>query len=422
MLKKVLILPVFLVLAVFFLAADAPNRRIFIEGTARSIEHIEYFSRNFNAEALGTGYHVADNRSDAGYVFRFNVIPNTDNLNDHNDNHYYDDNRYVIQISLIDNTSNYEILTFDFFFSTLDEMYQYNQFLFLRAVSFIPPFTETEVIKIETIVETVIDDSWRNKWLYFRLSMDYPVTFYALQPTGLVGGEGGEIGVYAGSFNNPTRVSPEDNKILALPGWTLGLEAQFFNNFALELNFQFSMGDTRTAGFLNIAAAAELKFPIKFFNNFMIEPYATFAYPLRVSEIFSKFPPFTVGGGIQVGTKADSRGAFFIDIKYLFSFSEAAMRNPYGELFPNPPEIHYRRSVLGFAVGYKIGLISRSPAPSHRVVSVAPVVPVVPVVPVIVNVPVPEPVVIPEPEPEPVMIPEPRIETEQHGSIQIFYF
>ena len=124
------------------------------------------------------------------------------------------------------------------------------------------------------------------------------------------------------------------------------------------------MGDTRNDTFINLLAGAELKFPIKYFENFMIEPYAAFALPLMVSDIFHDFPPFALGGGLQFGTKGGKNGALFVDIKYMLCLTDAVMFNPYGELFPKPSVIHYQRFVIGLGVGYKFGFIDRY-VPSH---------------------------------------------------------
>jgi len=316
--------------------------------------------RNFNAEAVGMGFPVTNNRGNAGYIFKFDVLPAATRPNV-----TQDDNQFVIKITFINNTDNLEILSFDFFFNNLDEMYEYNQFLFFRATRYIPPATERIVVVQEVAPQEEEEEpeaprftgnDWRNKWIYLRTSIDYPVTFYALQPNGLIGG----IGVYDGSFEQPDRTSPEDNKILAMPGVTLGLEFHVFKHFTVETNLQLCMGDTRRNNFINNAAGLELKYPFKLIDNFMIEPYGTFVYPVTVSEVFAEFPPFLLGGGIQIGAKGGEYGAFIVDIKYLHSLEDAVMTNPYGELYPNPSGIHYKRSMIKFGIGYKLGFGTRN--------------------------------------------------------------
>jgi len=354
--KKTLFFTVLLLLAISSFAQDIPNRYIFIEGTAEKAEHYDFFLRNFQMEAAAAGYTVTESKEEASHTVLFNVGPNT--KTDSNE----DDNLYVIKISLVSNADDFEILFFDFFFTDLDEMYVHNRNLFQTATLNIPPFTEDDMIVIEPL-----DNRWKNKWIYFRLSFDYPITFYLLQNDGLIG----ERGLYYGDFNDPARVTPIGHEIMAMPGLTAGLEFQLLNFLSLELNFQMSLGDTRDNKFINMAAGAELKFPIKF-KNTMLVPYGAFTYPLKKSDIFTEFPLYAVGGGIQFCARGGKHGAFFVDIKYMFSFSDAVMKNPYlvyGEnkqLAPNPSEIHYKRSVIGIGIGYKIGFFNKKEKPKKE--------------------------------------------------------
>ena len=357
--KKILFLTVFLSLAVSSFAEETiPNRYIFIEGTANRADHLEFFMTNFKAEAFGAGYTVTGTKNESAYTVSFKVSPNM--VTDPDGTRRQpspEENQYVIKISLIRNSDEFEVLVFDFFFSSLDEMYEYNRSLFLRAVSTIPPLTEDDLIVVQ------INDTWRNKWLYFRLSFDYPITFYVLQGKGLFK----DVGLfYDDGDPDHFRTAPLDHKIIAMPGVSAGVEGQFLDFMSVELNFQGSFGDTRSNTFFNMALGAEVKFPLKFFSNLVLAPYGTFVYHLNVSDIFKDFPPFAVGGGIQVSTRGGmDAGAFFLDVKYLFSFSDAVMKNPYldfpegKQLYPSPTVIHYQRSVIGIGVGYKYGLFDR---------------------------------------------------------------
>ena len=40
-------------------------------------------------------------------------------------------------------------------------------------------------------------------------------------------------------------------------------------------------------------------------------------------------------------------------------FGDVGRINPHGDLYPNPKVIHYRRSVIGLGIGYKVGFIDR---------------------------------------------------------------
>ena len=324
-------------------SAGAQDISIYFEGTASLEHHRQYFLNNFSMEAEALGYIVTEERTEADYIFNFNVEPIGRTPI-----------RYNIQISLFQNETGSRLVTFGWEFTTLEEMYYWNQYLFLQAMILWPRPLETEIITLEPeviVITEPINDDWRNRRLYLRLSVNYPVTFYALQGNGLIGG----AGVYHGSFDSPDMIMPLDNRIFALPGATVGLEWHLLNWLSLEVNFQISLGDTITNDFINMIAGAELKFPLKP-GAFMLEPYLAFSYNINKSEVFAEFPDYAVGGGIQIGIKGGNRGAFFIDINYMYSFDEAVLKNPYGELYPHPAIIYFRRSVIGLGIGYKWGI------------------------------------------------------------------
>jgi hypothetical protein len=53
-------------------------------------------------------------------------------------------------------------------------------------------------------------------------------------------------------------------------------------------------------------------------------------------------------------------GSFFIDINYMHSFGDALLFNPYADLYPDPPVIHYQHFVIGVGIGYKFGFFDRN--------------------------------------------------------------
>ena len=366
--KKILFFTLLLPLAAASFSQDKiPNKFIFIEGTADRADFHEYFMTNFKEEAFGAGYTVTGSKREAAHTVKFSVFQNmimgTDGIQ-----HQAPpgNNQYIIKIRLLRNSDDFEIIVFDVFFDNLEEMYEYNQFLFLKAVSNIPPITEDDMIVVQEQGQ-VIDDSWKNKWLYFRASFDYPITFYELQSEGLIGG----IGLYEGTFDDPIRTAPIDHKVLAMPGATLGVEGQVFDFLSVELNYQLNLGDTRDNTFINMALAAEVRYNFKYFDNFVLAPYAAFVYHFHVSPIFKEFPTFAAGGGIQACTRGGKDGAFFVDVNYMISFpGDAVMHNPYLEfaedkrLYPKPDVVHYKRSVIGIGIGYKFGFLDRKEKPA----------------------------------------------------------
>jgi hypothetical protein len=344
--KNGLFFTIFLLLAASSFAQDMRHRYLYIEGTAERTEHLNFFKSNFAMEADGCGYIVTNSREEAIHTLQFNVVSANDP----------DYEQYIISLSLIRNTDNAQLVSFDFVFADLNEVQSFIRTLFLNSVTSIPlPLLTEENLHLAR------GNHWY-KWIYLRASFDYPITFYLLQPVGLKGG----IGLFYTdpSKGEETRTAPIGHEIIAMPGATLGAEFHLLNFMSLELDLQLGMGDTRDNSFINMAIATELKFPIKL-RNVMLVPYGAFSYALNVSPIFSEFPPFAAGGGIQVCARAGKRGIIFVDAQYMFSFSDAVMHNPYlafpdeQQLYPEPAIIHYKRSQLGIGIGYKFGIIDR---------------------------------------------------------------
>jgi len=364
--KKVYFVVFLAFFAVFSYADDvieAPNNNIFVEGTACRIDHSEFFQINFYNEAKALGYTITEDKSEAGYIYRYNVIPNMVMYNDGVERQAPpDEPQYVIQMSVIRNEDDFEVLSYSFLFTELDEIYEYNQFLFFRANL---PFAEGE----EKVVYVSPDTSWKNKWIYLRVSFDYPITVYELNDKNLYK----EKSVYNGDISNPDQVSiPLNHRVNMRPGATIGVEIQFLNFMSAEVNFQINFGDTFNNWFLNTAFGAQLKFPLKFVNSLILEPYAAYSHLVgKTSPKFKDFPRDLFGGGIQVCTKGGKNGAFFIDVNYMYSIKkQAAMINPYKTtpiedtdgvkyLFQNPQNINFNRFVIGLSAGYKYGLFNR---------------------------------------------------------------
>ena len=274
-----------------------------------------------------------------------------------------DEPQFILQLTLINNTDNSEVLSYDFPYTDIQDMNMFTLSLFI-LVAFNIPEEENPVISVITAPE---NDAWRNKWLYVRASVDCPVTIYELKrddPT-LYRGQA----MYAGSdIENPDRAAPLDHKYVAMPGLTVGAEAQFLNWMSGELYFQFSMdlgnppeyGDLAANYFMNIAMGLELKFPVKLLKHFMIEPYGAVSYQFNSSPAFEYFPQFAAGGGLQVGAKGSANGAFFVDVNYMHTFEDALYKNAYPGYFPNPEFIHFQRNVIGIKAGYKYGFFDRN--------------------------------------------------------------
>ena len=323
-----------------------PNKFLFIDGTAQISGHHEFFLRVFRIEAGGAGYVVAGSREEAAYTFRFNV---TANMVENDEGELQPapeyDNQYILRISLLDNSTDAEILFFDFFFTDLNEMYEYTQSLFHMATVYIPPDKD---------VYLGPDRSWQNKWLYFRATIDYPISFFALQSTGLRGG--GQAAYSQDNAGNSIALQHLNHIILPQPGLTIGAEVQFLDFLGAELFFKLNIGDPQTNFFINMAAGASVKFNIKI-ADFIIQPYLTGIIPLNMSTVFNQASPFAAGIGVQAGVKGGP-GIIIIDIGFTLSFGDFFMKNRY-TYAPLPTQIHYTHFAFGIGIGYKYGIINR---------------------------------------------------------------
>jgi len=336
------------------------NQFLFIEGYAENDELLEAFLWAFQIEAGGAGYIVVPAKEDAAYTFKFDVSANM--IEDNKGNlipALENDNQYIVRISLIDNSNNEEILFFDFFFTEIDEVYEYSQSLFNMATVYIPPG------KRDIYYDYIVDRDWQNKWLYLRASVDYPISFFALQPTGLLGGQAAYM-----PSNSPTGLPPLSMQrlnhiILPQPGLTIGVEGQFLDFLGAELGLKMNIGDPWTYSFFNLTLNMAVKYNIKT-ENFMIQPYIGGLIPLIISDVFIEFPPLSLGAGVQAGVKGGPSGMIFIDVSFMYSFGEVYMKNQYAEpdkegktIAPVPRQIHYKHFVFGISVGYKYGLFNR---------------------------------------------------------------
>jgi len=336
----------FLLLAATSFAIDLPGRSIYIEGIAEQEEHQTFFMTHFKAEAYAMGLTVTEYREEARYTFEFHVL-------DHPDEEDPLVN-YIIAVYLFDNKTDVELVSFRWSFIDLYDIYEYIGLVFHTAAALIPAEDVEEVI---TAIEPVHDDRWQNQRLYLRLSVDYPIVFYELQPTGLRYG-----GAYLpGTIPSgpPANRQHLDHIVMPQPGFTLGVEWMFHRFASVELNFQGHFGDPASSMFFNMAAGLQVKGILRT-RYFMIQPYGALSVPINVSPEFSEFPRLAAGGGIQIGIRGlRSTEVFFFDANFMLSLGDVFRYNPYGSLAPNPPRIHYRRFVFGLGIGYKFGFFDR---------------------------------------------------------------
>ncbi|MCL2802091.1 MAG: hypothetical protein FWD28_10070 [Treponema sp.] len=350
--KKLIFLSILVIFSVSSFAFELPNRSIFIEGSASVSAHRTFFMTNFRMEASAMGFTVASTRAEAGYTFRFDVQPYSDE---------YDPSiRFIVLITLTYNETDQEMVSFGWPFAEIDDMYEYNQFVFYRAAVLIPGISESD---IENLLASggggrarrgaADQGEWKFNWLYVRASLDYPISFY-LNPDSAIWGPA-----------PPAETVKVHNRILPAPGLTIGLEVMFLDFLSLEVNAQVIMGNLVSSVNLsdfNLSVGAELKYIFRL-NNIMFQPYGTFIYHLMSSTAFAEsdgFPSFSFGGGIQIGVRGPGSGIFFLNVNYLTSFDGVKIKNDYGPTHPNPDFIGFDRFVVGLGFGFKYGFLSRN--------------------------------------------------------------
>ena len=405
----------FLINAVY--ADNVPDRNtLFIEGTAPDNNTLEFFMDNFTMEATSLLFTVTDTREEARWTLRFTVTPNmAEDLDPAGEP------QYMIAINFIRNADDVEIVMFTFAYDDLFDMFAHNQFLVFMAIINVPyeeaddglddselqellrelselrelrelmddscgledselhellrellqevmsEMREQELRELRKLckmqerelseLRELLDDSWRRQWLSLRFSADLPIRHYYRQ------GRGRER-LNPGAFpsEDGRHYLLIDNRLIRMPGATLGLEMQLLEWLNIEANIQMSMGEPHYggSGAAHLAAGLEVKFPLRFIHGVKITPFAAFSYYfLRInSNIYDYFPPFAVGGGLQLGMRGFSSGSFFINISYMRNIPNASV---YFMDTIHYYRMNFVRDVIRIGVGYKFGLVRNAP-------------------------------------------------------------
>jgi len=320
----------------------------------------EFFQKNFAMEIAAAGYTVTENIQEADYSMRLRVRSNAPVNSDGSLGTVPPGEfEYTLQITLLQNSDNSQIVSLSYGFSELEEMYHHNLSLIYQTLANVPLTRGGE----QTLVKFMVgrdgerDDWWRNKWLYLRVSADYPINYYQYKSNGLYKGgfifEGDDI-------ENPDRYSRMTPQVVvAMPGATVGLELQFLDWMSFEANFEVRLWDAAGFAFLP-GIGAQLKFPLKPSSYFMLEPYAAFVISANNEDNSLSFSRYSVGGGIQFGVKGKNEGIFFFDANYIYSLGEVITRNT-DDHFRQPAALHWNRFVIGLSVGFKTGFLNRGP-------------------------------------------------------------
>jgi len=317
-------------------AANSKNITLNIQGSGAG-ELVEGFKYALKIEANAAGYDVSDNIAEAKYIIKFTVT--FDQVQQ----------KSKFTVSLVKAADSSEVVAMEYTFSDEEEMLLNSQLVFFMLMANLPE---------DEVKTAAVDQTWRDKWLYARVSFDYSLMYLALKGDGLIGG----MGVYNGTFDDPTGIGTVDNKIVPVPGVKLGAEVQFLNFLSVEPGVQISYEEVAKKHLMySILFSMEIKFPLKFFGGFVPAPYIAAVYPMRFpksNEVFSSFPKFGYGGGLQAAVKMEKNSALFFEASYII-FGDTGMKNQFGELYPYPEVIKYDYSALCFKIGYKYGFFDR---------------------------------------------------------------
>jgi len=345
--------------------------RIYFPPVVGSAEQAEFFHKNFSMETAAAGYAVTENENEADYSMKLTVKPNMIVFDDGTEEPAPpDEDQFILLINLMRNSDGVEIVSLSFGFSEMDEMYKHNLSLIYQAMANVPmtkalggetPSDKTPASEAASAVPAPAeDDMWRNKWVYVRASLNFPISYYQAKSDGLYNG----AGIYDPASLVPNSDPPEYNrysrlehKILPMPGATIGVEVQFMDWMSAELIFDAKFQDPVGYAFIP-GLGLQIKFPLKPSGHFMLEPYAAVAASINTADHSVSYPLIAAGAGAQLGVKGVNMGAFFFDINFLYSIGDAQTNNP-DEVMTQPEVLHWNHFVIGLGLGYKIGFINR---------------------------------------------------------------
>jgi hypothetical protein len=315
----------------------------------------DFFQKNFAMEIAGAGYTVTENVLEADYSLRLRVLSNATVRGDGTSQPAPPgQDQYTLQITLLRNSDNSQVVSLSFGFSELEEMYNHNLSLVYQTLANVPLSRggdDKTVVKFMVGKDGERVDWWRNKWVYLRVSADYPINYYQIQSDGLYDDDF----IYEGSASAPTRYSRITPQIVAMPGATVGVEVQFLDWMSLEANFVARFWDLAGFAFMP-GVGVQLKFPIKPSTYFMIEPYA--GGVISTNSIDGSFSRYSVGGGAQFGVKSGDAGIVFFDANFMYPLDEAVTFNA-DDHFTKPQILHWKQFVIGLSIGFKTGFGNR---------------------------------------------------------------
>jgi hypothetical protein len=233
-----------------------------------------YFQENFKMELLGANYPSVDAKAEAIYTLFLVINDNPDFISTQPEDD--DNNRFLLDIKLERSIDNAEIVHFDFPFNDTEAMSNWNLFLLYQAMA------NAYLPEEESAPAPVIDNRWRNKWVYINLG----------------------VGLDAGMFiHSNNRIRMGSLYPFPLVGW----EFQLLNGLSVEPEFKLRMEGVLDEFILSPSIDLLFKGIIKPHNDLMLEPYAGVEYSLNVG---GRPAWFSVLAGAQLGSRGGSRSAW----------------------------------------------------------------------------------------------------------------
>ncbi|MCL1991564.1 MAG: hypothetical protein FWG66_01265 [Spirochaetes bacterium] len=337
---KIIAAVIFFALPMSLFAQSREDTMIFVAPVVAEPAQAAFLHEHFTMEVLGANYSVTDLRSQSDFVIALEVMENLLLFEGGVIQRAPEGQpQYLLQLALIDNNLNFEMLSFSMPFTELEDIFEFSLTMVYQAMANVP---------VTRLGDFIDDDSWRNMWLYFRASFDFPViTVHSLQEPLGVWSETGEF------------FAPLNHNVRPVPGATLGVELHFLDWVSAEFAFSLRFGDPEGYSFIP-GVGVQLKFPLKPGTAFKISPYLMFNRTMNTATTSLAFPSSEIGLGIQLATRGHRQGAFFIDVNFLYALGNVVMPNNNPTLI-YPTEIIFSRYSIGIGIGYKVGFFERLP-------------------------------------------------------------
>jgi hypothetical protein len=293
--------------------------------TGGTSEQQQYFYDNFKMELEGAKYPVVTALDQSMYSLPLRI----------SNNPYFGqpgEEEFVLTIVLNNTKDGNEVVRFEFPFTDLQKMYEWNLFLVYRtmgnAVSYYDYDAEGSPVDPDPKSDNEV--LWRDKWLY---------------AIGTVGIDSGHL-ILAGT--NQLSMG------IIMPVASVGAEFQFLNFMAAGLDIKLRLlTDGSSNALFTPALALWLKGVWKPGRVFMIEPYAG----LEAAVSIGGSAPWLWGdAGVQLAFKSGARSSIVLDLGATVGLA-GSLR------FPGDKEYNALR--FSASCGYKIGWFDRKkPAPA----------------------------------------------------------